>query len=224
MEPRRANLITAAGLVALMVAVAWSAPRWSRLLTRSLPGTGPEEEETAPTSSLKPSAEEASRAVERQINVKLFFPAADRPGLTIEERGVAFSNDLSRQLRSVVEELVAGPKSGGVPAFLPSTKVLDVFFSSRGIAYVDLSKEAGQGHPGGSASELIAVYSVVDSLVSNFPAVKRVQILIEDKPAATLAGHVDLTRPLTADMTFLADVARPPGASAAASTSPGGAP
>ena len=54
----------------------------------------------------------------------------------------------------------------------------------------------GQGQPGGSEAELLTVYSVVNSLTANFPAVKRVQILIEDRPAPTLAGHVDLTRPL----------------------------
>ena len=36
----------------------------------------------------------------------------------------------------------------------------------------------------------------MNSLTANFPAVKRVQILVEDKPADTLAGHVDLSRPL----------------------------
>ena len=68
--------------------------------------------------------------------------------------------------------------------------------TARGVAYVDLSKEAAAGAAGGSEAELITVYSVVNSLTANFPAVKRVQILVEDKPAATLAGHVDLTRPL----------------------------
>jgi germination protein M len=60
------------------------------------------------------------------------------------------------------------------------------------------------GHPGGSEAELMTVYSVVNSLTASFPAVKRVQILVEDKPAQTLAGHIDLTRPLVPDMTVLA--------------------
>jgi hypothetical protein len=38
----------------------------------------------------------------------------------------------------------------------------------------------------------------------NFPAIRRVQILVDDHPAETLAGHVDLSRPLTPDMTLLA--------------------
>ena len=48
------------------------------------------------------------------------------------------------------------------------------------------------------------MYSVVNTITTNFPAVHRVQILLDDKPAVTLAGHVDLSRPLPQDMTLLA--------------------
>jgi hypothetical protein len=40
------------------------------------------------------------------------------------------------------------------------------------------------------------------------------QILVEDKPVRTLAGHVDLARPLGPDMTFLV-LPSPPAARAA---------
>jgi len=102
-----------------------------------------------------------------------------------------------------VEELVKGPQKGLVGTLPPETRVIDTFVTSAGIAYVDLSKEAAQKHPGGSKGELLSVYSVVNSLTSNFPAVKRVQIAVEDRQVATLAGHVDLTRPLSSDLTFL---------------------
>ena len=36
-------------------------------------------------------------------------------------------------------------------------------------------------------------------------AVRRVQILVGGRPVTTLAGHVDLTRPLSADMTLIAE-------------------
>jgi len=117
---------------------------------------------------------------------------------------VTFSTDLSRQLRGVVEELVHGSKIGLGPTLAPDTKVLDVFVTARGIAYVDLSQEVVAGHPGGSEAERMTIYSVVNTLSTSFPAVKRVQILVEDKPAQTLAGHIDLTRPLPPDMTVLA--------------------
>ena len=202
MTSRTANVVTAAGLVSLLVVVTLTAPRWARLLTR--PVGGAEEEGTEAAYSGAAPPEEPVGEVERKINVKLFFQAADRPGLVIEERPVTFSTDLSRQLRGVVEELVHGSKIGLGPTLAPDTKVLDVFVTARGIAYVDLSKEVVAGHPGGSEAERMTIYSVVNSLSTSFPAVKRVQILVEDKPAETLAGHIDLTRPLPPDMTVLA--------------------
>jgi len=200
---RTANVVTVAGLVSLLAVVTLTAPRWARFLTRPVGGAEEEAAETA-SSDGAPAKEEAAAEVERKINVKLFFQAADRPGLVIEERAVAFSTDLSRQLRGVVEELVRGSKIGLGPTLAPETKVLDVFVTPRGIAYVDLSKEAVAGHRGGSEAELMTVYSVVNSLTTSFPAVRRVQILVEDRPAETLKGHVDLTRPLPPDMTVLA--------------------
>jgi len=198
---RTANVVTAAGLVSLLAVVTLTSPRWARLLTR--PVAGAEEEGAEPASAPVKEDEPAGEA-ERTINVKLFFQAADRPGLVIEERPVTFSTDLSRQLRGVVEELIHGSKIGLGPTLAPETKVLDVFVTARGVAYVDLSKDVVTGHPGGSEAERMTVYSVVNSLSTSFPAVKRVQILVEDKPAETLAGHVDLTRPLPPDMTVLA--------------------
>jgi len=47
------------------------------------------------------------------------------------------------------------------------------------------------------------VYAVVNSVAGNFPAVRRVQILLDGLPADTLAGHIDLSRPLTPDLTLL---------------------
>lgn len=201
MTSRTANVVTVAGLVSLLAVVTLTSPRWARLLTRPVAGA---EEEGAEPASAPVKEEETAGEAERTINVKLFFQAADRPGLVIEERPVTFSTDLSRQLRGVVEELVRGSKIGLGPTLAPETKVLDVFVTARGVAYVDLSKDVVTGHPGGSEAERMTVYSVVNSLSTSFPAVKRVQILVEDKPAETLAGHVDLTRPLPPDMTVLA--------------------
>jgi len=197
-RPSRATVFIGLGLVALLAIVVLAVPRLSRLLTRTVSDDEPAGEETR-----APHEEEPAAGAERTINVKLFFQAADRPGLVMEERTVPFSSDLGAQLKAVVGELVRGSKSGLVATLPPETKVLDVFVTPRGVAYVDLSKEASQG-TSGSHDELLSVYSIVNSLTVNFPAVKRVQILLDDRPTDTLAGHVDLTRPLPPDLTVLA--------------------
>ncbi len=219
LRPSRATVLIGLGLAALLTIVVLAVPRVSRLLTRTVPEDEPAAEEARPARE----DEGASRA-ERTINVKLFFQAADRPGLVMEERTVSFSSDLGTQLKAVVAELVQGSKSGLVATLPPETKVLEVFVSARGVAYVDLSKEASQG-TAGSHDELLSVYSIVNSLTVNFPAVRRVQILLEDRPVDTLAGHVDLSRPLTADMTLLTTApiapAAPEGSPAPGPASPG---
>jgi spore germination protein GerM len=210
-RPSRATVLIGLWLVALLVLVVLSVPRLSRLLTRTVA-----DDEAVPEEKREAREEEAAGRVERTINVKLFFQAADRPGLVMEERTVPFSGDLATQLKAVVGALVQGSKSGLVATLPPETKVLEVFVSARGVAYVDLSKEAAQG-TSGSHDELLSVYSIVNSLAVNFPAVKRVQILVDDRPADTLAGHVDLSRPLSADMTLLAEANLAP-------TAPAGSP
>jgi spore germination protein GerM len=219
LRPSRATFLIGLGLAALLAIVVLAAPRLSRLLTRTVAEDEPAAEEARPGHD-----EEAAGRAERTINVKLFFQAADRPGLVMEERTVPFSSDLGAQLKAVVGELIQGSKSGLVATLPPETRVLEVFVSARGVAYVDLSKEASQG-TAGSHDELLSVYSIVNSLTANFPAVKRVQILLEDRPTDTLAGHVDLSRPLTADMTLLTTApivpAAPEGSPAPVPASPG---
>ena len=107
----------------------------------------------------------------------------------------------------------------------PETKVLEVFVTARGVAYVDLSKEASQGSLGGSEAELLTVYSVVNSLTVELPGGQARADPGDDQPATTLAGHVDLSRPLPPDMTLLAAApAAPAGSPAPVPASPGPAP
>lgn len=49
---------------------------------------------------------------------------------------------------------------------------------------------------GGIDSELLAVYSVVNSLQTNLEGVDGVQILIEGDTMPTLRGNVDISKPL----------------------------
>lgn len=49
---------------------------------------------------------------------------------------------------------------------------------------------------GGSATEILLVAAVVNTL-TEFPEIKRVQILIDGKKVETLAGHIDISEPLS---------------------------
>jgi hypothetical protein len=77
------------------------------------------------------------------------------------------------------------------------------YLTDRGDAFVDLSSEVVSAHPGGSATELLTVYALVNAVTANLPAVQRVQILVDGKEVDTIAGHVDVRRPLTREMTLV---------------------
>jgi len=211
MTARQANLLTVLALFALLAVVTLTAPRWSRFLRQPLAAAREEEGVVAEGADASKAAE---REGERRISVRLYFESPEAGALVPEERSVPLAGDLARQLQAVLKELVRGSTTGLRPTLPPATKVLEVFVSARGVAYLDFSPEARQAAAGGSKSELLVVYSIVNSVTSNFPAVKKVQILVEDKPLRTLAGHVDLSRPLGPDMTFLV-LPSPPAARAA---------
>ena len=191
------------GLAGLLATVSLTAPRWAALLRA--PAASPEVEEPAAEETARPPAAEGPASGKgRRISVRLYFEAPDREGLLPEEREVAFSADLPRQLRTVVEELAKGSTTGLVSTLPAGTRVLEVFVQARGVAWVDLSSEATSNLPGGSRAEMLTVYSVVNTIVTNFPAVSRVRIVVNDQPVTSLGGHVDLSRPLPPDMTLVA--------------------
>ncbi len=68
---------------------------------------------------------------------------------------------------------------------------------------MDLSADARIRHTGGALDELFTVYTIVNVLTANLPAVTRVQILIEGKEVDTLAGHVDLRHPLQKNLKWV---------------------
>jgi len=204
LTPRRVSILLILGLVALQALVAFSAPYWARLLQRPVRNV-PEVDEAVASAAPTPTPPPAEE-VERRINVKLLFEAEDRPGLVMEERAVGYAPDLGTQLELVLRELFRGSTTGLLPPLDPATRVLEVFVTPGGTAYVDLSAEAVPTGGAGSQVEEHSVYAIVNTLTVNFPAVKRVQILVEDRPVVSLAGHTDLSQPLLPDMTLLAPV------------------
>jgi spore germination protein GerM len=204
------------GLVGLLATVALTAPRWSALLRSSAGANEPDEGAAADAGA--PAADAGAAAPASRISVRLYFDAAERDGLLPEERAITFSADLAQQIRTVVEELAKGPETAGLLPTLPAgTRVQEVFVQAHGVACVSLSPEAASGLPGGSRAELLTVYSIVNTVVTNFPGVSRVQLVVGEPPLSSLGGHVDLTRPLPPDMTLVALEPSPPTPAAVAS-------
>ena len=147
---------------------------------------------------LLPAAIQDSEGVEQPElkTVKLFFLSEQDDLLHGEDREIFPDPSLVFEMKQTIEELLKGNKVGLVSPFPPETKLLEIFFSEDGIAYVDFSREVQDQHISGVSAEVETVYSVVNSLAYNFQEVKRVFFLVDGNGKDTLKGHVDISRPL----------------------------
>lgn len=157
--------------------------------------------ETPPSAApaAAPPASVAAPAAETlgpRIKARLFYVAADGRHLTEVERDVPYSNQTAAQARTILEAQFAPVTAPLVSAIPAGTRLRAVYLAPAGEAYVDLSAEVSRAHPGGLVSEMLTIYTVVNALAVNLPAVHAVQILIDGKEADTLAGHFELRRPL----------------------------
>jgi len=117
---------------------------------------------------------------------------------------VALAQNVVDQGRQILMAQLTEAAPSPYVTVIPTGTTLRAFYvTAQGDAFVDLSPEVVSGHPGGSLNELLTVYALVNAVTANLPAAKRVQILVDGKEVDTLAGHVDLRRPLVRDTTLV---------------------
>jgi spore germination protein GerM len=189
---RRALVIALVLLLAL--AAGWglfvSLPRWSAQKAQAAhAGQGPSPAVTT--------------GAARKITATLYYVSEDGMTLIGVHREVPYGATTADQARAIVEAQI-GPAPPLVSAIPPETRLRDVYVTDRGDAFVDLSPEVSTKHPGGSRDEIFTVYSLVNALTVNLPAIARVQILVDGKEVDTLAGHVDLRHPLAKSLDWVA--------------------
>jgi hypothetical protein len=139
----------------------------------------------------------------RKIKARLFYVGENGTSLTSVERDVAFGEGPVEQAKAIMAAQIAPATEPFVSAVPPGTTLRALFIAPNGEAYVDFSGELARAHPGGSLNEMLTVYTLVDVLTVNLPAITTVQLLIDGKEVDTLAGHVDLRRPLVQNLTWV---------------------
>lgn len=139
----------------------------------------------------------------RRINATLFYIGPDAQSLVAVTRDVPYGATASEQARHILDAQLQPPPGSHYNAIPQGTRLLGVFVSDTGEAFVDLSPEVSVNHSGGSLSELFTVYTIVNAITVSLPAVRAVQILIDGREVETLAGHVDLRHPLPANSTWV---------------------
>jgi len=135
-----------------------------------------------------------------KLVVHLYFSDKEGSFLTAEERVFFHSDRPADFAKIIIEALIEGPRKGLVRTIPARTILRALYVTQEGIAFVDFSDTIKDDHPGGVRSELLTIFSIVNSLILNMSQVDAVKILINGNESTTLAGHVDLRFPFKANM------------------------
>jgi spore germination protein GerM len=194
---RRSLLITAGTGAVLSVVVLIVLLAMQRRPVRAMPA--------AAAAAPGPAAATAPAPQGRKIKAQLFYVSDDGMRLVGVERDVPYAEAAVDQAREILNAQVAPVAAPLVSAVPPGTAVRALFLTEGGQAYVDLSRDVATAHPGGSLNEMLTIYTIVHALTFNMPAVTAVQLLVDGKEVDTLAGHVDLRRPLAKNLQLAID-------------------
>ncbi len=134
--------------------------------------------------------------------VVLYFADKAAMGLVPETRQVSIPED-AIPFVVALEELALGPKTDLEKVIPEGTRVLSVKVSG-GVARADFSEELRSGHWGGSAGETLTVYGIVNTL-TEFSEIDAVVLLVEGEELDSLAGHMDLSRPVVRNKEIILD-------------------
>jgi spore germination protein GerM len=183
----RRRIAIGLGALAFAAAVVWvvfvGIPRW-----------------TAPPRPVEPppaaAAATPTPTPAPKIRARLYYLAEDGLRLQAVDREVYFGEGTAEQARHLVEALLEPAPEPLVTVIPAGTTLRTLYLSAQGVAFVDLSGEVSRGRASGALDEIYMVYSVVNTLIDNLPAITAVQLLVDGREVDTLAGHVDLRRPL----------------------------
>jgi len=124
-----------------------------------------------------------------------FLYFRDKSGMSLRAVAKFFSRDLDAHELGValVEAVMAGPAAKDlVPVFPKGAAVGALFITSDGDAYVDLVFDGEQMPRADTLTEVLGIYSLVNSLTLTIPEIRRVKFLKNGVENATLGGHVSL--------------------------------
>jgi hypothetical protein len=140
----------------------------------------------------KPQVQQPSRT----RTVVLFF-VADGNRLAREAREIEPCGDTPECVKTLLDELFSGPMSDLDDALTEGAKFTNVQVAGD-TATVELNRNFSDEHPSGSSAEMLAVYSIVDTICVNFPEISKVRLMLEGVGEQRLK-HLDLADPLAPD-------------------------
>jgi flagellar basal body-associated protein FliL len=126
----------------------------------------------------------------------LFF-VTEGTSLVREARELEACGETEECLKDLLDELFSGPV-GDLNEALPESSNVKSVRIEGDLAVVDLNQAFASDLPSGSSAEMLAVYSIVDTVCVNYPQIARVKISVEGNENTQLQ-HLDLSDPLLPD-------------------------
>ena len=191
--------MTRSRLIAVSAAAALAAFAITLIVTIAIRSRAPRRPAQTPASAVQSAASTPGR----KIKARLYYVSMDGTKLTGVDREVTYADGAAAQAQEIVNAQLSAAAAPLVSAIPPGTTLRALYVNAKGEAYVDLSKEVATAHTGGTQDELLTIYSIVDALTSNLPAVSSVQLLVDGKEVDTLAGHIDLRKPLEKNLALI---------------------
>lgn len=174
---RIARMTTALVLAVLVAFAVWRFGPWGRA--------------SAPVVEAPPDSTQAGMRA-----VTLYFASADGDSLEGESRELLEQASLHERVAALVQALDQGSRQGRVATLPAGTSVLHVYLDERSTLTLDLSRAFQQGFRGGSRAEELAIGSLVRTLATNVPELKRLRLTCGGASIGSLAGHLPLDQAL----------------------------
>lgn len=136
--------------------------------------------------------------------IYLYFTDQQNNFLLPENHQMEFDTNTRKFAQNLISKLLKGPLSKELMSPIPEkTKLLSLYIDDNQTAVLDFSSEIRENHPGGSQSEILTIYSIVNTLTLNIDEIKNVKLLINGNESDTLAGHIALRFPLKENLTII---------------------
>ena len=147
---------------------------------------------------LRPSVANFSDSLPSLQQFDLFLFDADSFELVRVDAELRLSQEPIERLKQIVNALVKESADSLRNAIPTGTLLHQVYLDDQSTAHLDFSHHLSDSHIGGTTAELLTVSVILQTVQTNFPEkIKKVQILIEGQEVDTIAGHIDISQPLS---------------------------
>ncbi len=150
-----------------------------------------------PQPPLPPAASSPNTSPPLQ-QIRLYFFQPESLELVDFVHELRLPNDKPERLKQIINALLEESPPTLINAIPKGTILYEVYLDRQSTAYLDFSGALSAAHIGGTTAELLTVQAILKTVQSNFGGdIQNVQLLIEGQEVDTIAGHVDISMPLS---------------------------